>query len=349
MLGAATERSPDRIGKVGARTPPAGRPTPVSATDSSLVKSTPGDRPMPGKAVPTEGLTSMTTDLQQHPTGRSSAVQTPSGSPILRVDELRKRYSDDGPLVCDGLSFSVDQGDFVAIVGPSGCGKSTMLRMICGLLEPSAGEVRLRDQKIVSPPPEMALVFQDYTRSLYPWLSVERNVRFPLAKRRDLSKEEKAARVAEAIETVGLTGFESYHPGQLSGGMQQRVAIARALAFRPRILLLDEPFASVDALTKEGLEDTLLDVQKQFADSGMTMLLVTHDIDEAIYLADRILVLSKPPCAVAEELVVDLPGPRSQVETRSLPEFLRIRAHIHDVMGLSAQRGGTRGAARSTA
>jgi NitT/TauT family transport system ATP-binding protein len=286
----------------------------------------------------------MTTDLQQHAAGPVGAVRTP----ILRVDELRKRYADDGPLVCDGLTFSIDQGDFVAIVGPSGCGKSTLLRMLCGLLPPTAGEVRLRDKKIVAPPPEMALVFQDYTRSLYPWLSVEKNVRFPLAKRRDLSKEEKATRVAEAIRTVGLEGFEGYHPGQLSGGMQQRVAIARALAFRPRILLLDEPFASVDALTKEGLEDTLLEVQEQFADSGMTMLLVTHDIDEAIYLADRILVLSKPPCAVAEELTVDLPGPRNQVETRSLPEFLRIRAHIHDVMGLSAQRDGARGTAHAT-
>ncbi|HEY0484776.1 MAG TPA: ABC transporter ATP-binding protein [Mycobacteriales bacterium] len=291
----------------------------------------------------------MTTDLKQDAAQGSGAAHASSGSPILRVDGLQKRYREGGPLVCDGLSFSVDQGDFVAIVGPSGCGKSTLLRMLCGLLEPTAGEVRLRDTKIDAPPPEMALVFQDYTRSLYPWLSVERNVRFPLAERRDLSKAEKDARVAEAIQTVGLEGFEGYHPGQLSGGMQQRVAIARALAFRPRILLLDEPFASVDALTKEGLEDTLLDVQERFADSGMTMLLVTHDIDEAIYLADRILVLSKPPCTVAEELVVDLPGPRSQVETRSLPEFLRIRAHIHDVMGLSAQRHGTRGPAEPTA
>jgi NitT/TauT family transport system ATP-binding protein len=288
----------------------------------------------------------MTTDLSQYSEGSAAAGTSPE---ILRVDDLRKRYRDGGPLVCDGLSFSVNQGDFVSIIGPSGCGKSTLLRMISGLLRPTAGEVRLHDRKITAPPPEMALVFQDYTRSLYPWLNVERNVRFPLAKRRDISREEKAQRVAEAIATVGLTGFESYHPGQLSGGMQQRVAIARALAFRPRILLLDEPFASVDALTKEGLEDTLLDVKARFADSGMTMLLVTHDIDEAIYLADRILVLSKPPCSVAEQFRVDLPSLRNQVETRSLPEFLRIRAHIHDVMGLSAQRHGARAQARTTA
>jgi NitT/TauT family transport system ATP-binding protein len=281
----------------------------------------------------------MTTDLGQFTAG---SVTPAAGQEILRVDDLRKRYREDGPLVCDGLSFSVREGEFVSIIGPSGCGKSTLLRMISGLLRPTTGEVRLRDTAITAPPPEMALVFQDYTRSLFPWLSVERNVRFPLAKRRDLSREEKNKRVADAIATVGLAGFESYHPGQLSGGMQQRVAIARALAFRPRILLLDEPFASVDALTKEGLEDTLLDVQARYADSGMTMLLVTHDIDEAIYLANRILVLSKPPCAVAEELEVGLPVSRNQVETRSLPEFLRIRAHVHDVMGLSAQRHGSR-------
>jgi NitT/TauT family transport system ATP-binding protein len=265
--------------------------------------------------------------------------------PILNVTELRKRYQADGPLVCDRLSFSVNQGDFVAIIGPSGCGKSTLLRMVCGLLPPTSGEVSLRGQRIDAPPPEMALVFQDYTRSLFPWLTVERNVKFPLAERGDITKAEKAERVAEAIKTVGLAGFEDYHPGELSGGMQQRVAIARALAFRPQILLLDEPFASVDALTKEGLEDTLLAVRERFADSGMTMLLVTHDIDEAIYLADRILVLSKPPCHVAEELMVDLPRPKNQVTTRGMPEFQRIRARIHDVMGLSAQRDGSQPAA----
>jgi NitT/TauT family transport system ATP-binding protein len=287
----------------------------------------------------------MTTDLGQF-SAPAGVGETPA---ILRVDDLTKRYREDGPLVCERLSFSVQEGEFVSIIGPSGCGKSTLLRMISGLLRPTTGEVRLRDKAITAPPPEMALVFQDYTRSLFPWLSVERNVRFPLARRRDISREEKEKRVAEAIATVGLAGFESYHPGQLSGGMQQRVAIARALAFRPRILLLDEPFASVDALTKEGLEDTMLDVKARYADSGMTMLLVTHDIDEAIYLANRILVLSKPPSTVAEELVVDLPTSRNQVETRSLPEFLRIRAHVHDVMGLSAQRHGSRSHSSTTA
>jgi len=262
---------------------------------------------------------------------------------ILDVSELRKRYAPDRPLVCDGLTFQVHEGEFVAIIGPSGCGKSTLLRMMSGILKPTSGTVSLHGRAISKPPPEMALVFQDYTRSLYPWLTVERNVRFPLAKDKSLSKAEKAERVAHALDNVGLTGFESYHPGALSGGMQQRVSIARALAFQPQILLLDEPFASVDALTKEGLEDTLLDVRDRMQDAGNTMLMVTHDIDEAIYLADRIVVLSKPPCFVAEELVIDLPKPRNQIETRSDPEFLRIRAHVHDVMGLTDQRRGAGG------
>lgn len=270
----------------------------------------------------------------------SAVAQATRTQPVLQVQELRKRYAPDAPLVCDGLTLDVAEGEFVAIIGPSGCGKSTLLRMMSGILKPTSGSVSLYGRTVTKPPPEMALVFQDYTRSLYPWLTVERNVRFPLATVKGLSKEEKNRRVSEAIAAVGLSGFESYHPGALSGGMQQRVSMARALAFQPQILLLDEPFASVDALTKEGLEDTLLNVRDTMGDSGNTMLMVTHDIDEAIYLADRIIVLSKPPCVVAEELVVDLPKPRTQVETRSHPEFLRIRAYIHDVMGLTEQRRG---------
>ncbi|MDP9821828.1 ABC transporter ATP-binding protein [Nocardioides massiliensis] len=269
------------------------------------------------------------------PTGGNHVA---SARRILEVEDLRKRYTESGPLVCDGLTFNVEEGEFVAIIGPSGCGKSTLLRMMAGLLPPTSGTVQLNGRKISGPPPEMALVFQDYTRSLYPWLTVEKNVRFPLAGNKKMDKQEKANRVRDALSSVGLSGFESYHPGQLSGGMQQRVAIARALAFQPQILLLDEPFASVDALTKEGLEDTLLDVRDRLRESGNTMLMVTHDIDEAIYLADRIVILSKPPCLVAEELRVELPQPRSQVATRSHPEFLRIRAYIHDVMGLTQQR-----------
>lgn len=263
---------------------------------------------------------------------------TATATPLLAVDSLQKRYRPDGPLTCGDLDFDLEAGDFVSIVGPSGCGKSTLLRMIAGLLPPTAGSVAVNGRAISGPPPEMALVFQDYSRSLFPWLTVESNVRFPLKRRRDISKTDKDHRIAEAIDAVGLTGFESYRPGQLSGGMQQRVVIARALAYRPQILLLDEPFASVDALTREGLEDTMLQLHAAYADSGMTMLLVTHDIDEAIYLADRVLILSPPPCAVRSTLTIDLPRPRDQIGTRGEPKFLQLREEIHQIMGLTAQR-----------
>ncbi|OLT18692.1 hypothetical protein BJF78_00975 [Pseudonocardia sp. CNS-139] len=263
---------------------------------------------------------------------------TATAEPLLAIRGLTKQYAADGPHVCRDLTFEIERGDFVAIVGPSGCGKSTLLRMICGLLEPSEGRVLLNGTPVTGPPPEMAMVFQDYTRSLFPWLTVARNVGFPLVKRRDLDAAAKQARIDEAIAAVGLAGFEDYHPYQLSGGMQQRVAIARALAFRPQILLLDEPFASVDALTKESLEDLLLSIQERYADEGITMLLVTHDIDEAVYLADRVEVLSPPPCRVVEELPIDLARPRNQIHTRAHPAFLAARAAIHALVGLDEQR-----------
>lgn len=263
------------------------------------------------------------------------ATGTTPQPPLLAIRDLAKQYSAGGPHVCRDLSFEVHRGDFLAIVGPSGCGKSTLLRMINGLLEPTTGEVLLDGAPVTAPPPEMALVFQDYTRSLFPWLTVAGNVGFPLVKRGDLDAATKQVRIDEAISAVGLAGFEDYHPYQLSGGMQQRVAIARALAFRPEILLLDEPFASVDALTKESLEDLLLVIQERY---GTTMLLVTHDIDEAVYLADRVEVLSPPPCRVVRDLTIDLARPRNQIRTRGEAPFLAARAAIHELVGLDQQR-----------
>ncbi|GAA3232898.1 ABC transporter ATP-binding protein [Pseudonocardia petroleophila] len=266
------------------------------------------------------------------------ATGTSEQPPLLAIRDLAKQYSPGGPYVCRELSFEVHRGDFVAIVGPSGCGKSTLLRMINGLLTPTTGEVLLDGAPVTGPPPEMALVFQDYTRSLFPWLTVAGNVAFPLAKRADLDAAAKRTRIDEAISAVGLAGFEDYHPYELSGGMQQRVAIARALAFRPQILLLDEPFASVDALTRESLEDLLLAIQDRYADEGITMLLVTHDIDEAVYLADRVEVLSPPPCRVVSDLTIDLTRPRNQIRTRGEAPFLAARAAIHELVGLDQQR-----------
>jgi NitT/TauT family transport system ATP-binding protein len=220
--------------------------------------------------------------------------------------------------------------EFVSIVGPSGCGKTTLLKTICALLAPTKGSVALHGTLITEPPPQMVLVFQDYARSLFPWLSVMGNVVFPLRKRKDISQADKEQACTRAIEAVGLTKFAKHYPWQLSGGMQQRVAIARAVAFRPEILLLDEPFASVDALTRADLEDLTLQLRDEF---GITMLLVTHDIDEAVYLSDRVFVLSTPPSTVLEEIAIPLKLPRDQVGTRSEPGFLELRNHIHGLIG----------------
>ena len=248
---------------------------------------------------------------------------------LLDVNGLQKRYAD-GTLAVQEITLNVRAREFVSIVGPSGCGKTTLLKTICALLAPTKGSVTLHGTLITEPPPQMVLVFQDYARSLFPWLSVIGNVMFPLRKRKDMTQEEKDQAAQRAIAAVGLTKFAKHYPWQLSGGMQQRVAIARAVAFRPEILLLDEPFASVDALTRADLEDLTLHLRDEF---GITMLLVTHDIDEAVYLSDRVFVLSTPPSTVLEEIAIPLKQPRDQVGTRSEAGFLELRNHIHALIG----------------
>jgi NitT/TauT family transport system ATP-binding protein len=223
------------------------------------------------------------------------------------------------------VSFAIGEREFVCVVGPSGCGKTTLLKCIAGLLAPSGGRVELRGERVTGPPEEMALVFQEYSRSLLPWLSVRGNVTLPLRHKR-LAKDERARLVEEAVDAVGLTRFIDRYPWELSGGMQQRVAIARALAYQPQILLMDEPFASVDAQTRGDLEDLILQVRERY---GVTILFVTHDIDESVYLADRIVVLGPSPTSVKEILPVELPHPRDQVDTKELPEFARLRAHVY--------------------
>jgi NitT/TauT family transport system ATP-binding protein len=221
------------------------------------------------------------------------------------------------------LDFAVPEGAFVSIVGPSGCGKTTMLRCLSGLMKPTRGTVRLGGEPVSGVPRDLALVFQDYSRSLFPWRTVAGNVAYVLP--RDLSKADRSARVEESLDAVGLSGAGEKYPWQLSGGMQQRVAIARALAYRPKILLMDEPFASVDAQTRAELEDLMLAVRDQF---GMTILFVTHDIDESVYLADRVLVLSKSPSTIVASIDVDLPRPRDQVATREDETFVHLRSDI---------------------
>jgi NitT/TauT family transport system ATP-binding protein len=246
---------------------------------------------------------------------------------LLEIKGLGKTYGT-GPTATHAVgdvSFTVDEGEFVCVVGPSGCGKTTLLKCVAGLLRPSAGEVLLRGSPVTGPPERMALVFQEYSRSLMPWMSVRNNVQLPL-RHKKLSKRVRTSLVEDALGAVGLTRFMDRYPWQLSGGMQQRVAIARALAYQPSILLMDEPFASVDAQTRGDLEDLVLQVREEF---GITILFVTHDIDESVYLSDRIVVLTHSPTEVEELIPVDLPKPRDQIATKALPDFARLRAHVY--------------------
>jgi NitT/TauT family transport system ATP-binding protein len=245
---------------------------------------------------------------------------------MLEVIELGHTYGTGSKahVAIEDVTFRVDAGEIVCVVGPSGCGKSTLLKSVAGLHPITRGEVQLHGRQIKDVPGDLAVVFQDYGRSLFPWLNVASNVEFPLRGGR-LTKPERRERAAEALAAVGLAHVARKHPWQLSGGMQQRVAIARALAYRPALMLMDEPFASVDAQTRAELEDLVLRVRTE---QDMTILLVTHDIDESVYLADRVLVLSEAPTTVVETLKVDLPGERDQIITRASTEFVRLRSEV---------------------
>jgi ABC-type nitrate/sulfonate/bicarbonate transport system ATPase subunit len=251
--------------------------------------------------------------------------------PRIAVSRLEKRYARDGPPALTDVSFDVAAGELLAVVGPSGCGKTTLLRVLSGLTSPTDGVVLLDGAPVREPPREVALVFQDYSRSLFPWLTVIRNVMFPLGPL-GLSRAERVARAEAVLRDLGLADVARKHPWELSGGMQQRVAIARALVSRPAILLLDEPFASVDALTRADLQDVLLRVHSGLEAQRITVIHVTHDIDESVYLADRVLVLSAAPGRVAASVEVSLSRPRLQSATRSSAQFLAARNEIDELI-----------------
>lgn len=260
---------------------------------------------------------------------------------LLGVSGLQKVYEGSGRRVeaVRDLTFTVEAGELVCLVGPSGCGKTTLLKCMGGLLTPTAGEVRLAGRRVSGPPPGMALVFQEYGRSLFPWMRVADNVELPL-KQKSLSKARRRELVTDALESVGLADAAGAYPWQLSGGMQQRVAIARALAYEPEVLLMDEPFAAVDAQTRADLEDL---VRRLWRERGITILFVTHDIDEAVYLGERVIVLSASPTVVQEQLKVDLPAERDQLHTRVAPRFAELRTHVYEQIQ-AAKRGVVRDA-----
>ena len=247
--------------------------------------------------------------------------------PLVEVDGLSHAYDGLGGArrqALDGVSLRIDRGEFVGIVGPSGSGKTTLLRCIAGLMRPTGGVVRVAGKTVRDVPDELAIVFQDYGRSLFPWLNVRANVEMPLRRLR-LTPDERDRRIASSLGEVGLAGAAASFPWELSGGMQQRVAIARAIAYRPQILLMDEPFGSVDAQTRADLQDLALEVWQAHAS---TVLFVTHDIDESVYLADRVIVLSQPPGRIVGAVAVDLPRPRDQIETRASRRFAELRAEV---------------------
>jgi NitT/TauT family transport system ATP-binding protein len=245
----------------------------------------------------------------------------------LRVRGVSKAYESAGrtTVALDGVDVEVERGTFVSIVGPSGCGKSTLLQIVAGLVPASAGDVVIDGRRVQEPPPPAIYVFQQYTRSLFPWKTVERNVAYGIENRERLTRAEILARTRELIRLVKLDGFEQHYPWQLSGGMQQRVAIARALVCRPQLLLMDEPFSSVDALTRVGLQELLLRLWREL---DLTVVFVTHDTDEAIYLSTRVVALSRPPASVAADLAIELPHPRDQIATRELPRYLEYRHRL---------------------
>ena len=241
---------------------------------------------------------------------------------MLEVTGLTRAYA--AHVAIEKVSFQVAQGEIVAIVGPSGCGKSTLLRCVAGLIRPTSGQVVLEGRAVTRVPDRLGVVFQDYSRSLYPWLSVRDNVALPL-RRAVRGRAARRAAALAALESVGLASSAGKYPWQLSGGMQQRVAIARALAYDPVLLLMDEPFGSLDAQTREDLEDLVLRVR---AERGITILLVTHDIDESVYVGDRVVVLTRGPGRVRAEIPVSLPGPRDQIATKETREFARLRTEV---------------------
>lgn len=243
-----------------------------------------------------------------------------TNEPIIKIEHLNKSFPVDKkevPVLKD-INLSVKRGEFVTIVGHSGCGKSTLLKIMCGLVDYEDGVVERNGHKVVGPGPRCGMVFQDHR--LLPWLKIKDNVGFGL---QDRSKEERDELVKKHIDLVGLAGFENVYPSQLSGGMSQRAAIARGLAGNPTILLLDEPFGALDALTRIQMQQELLRIQEK---EKTTMVMVTHDIDEAIYLGNRIVVMSARPGEIVDIMDID---PVFGKQRKSL-EFARYRSRIYD-------------------
>lgn len=221
------------------------------------------------------------------------------------------------------VSLSIEQGEFVVVVGPSGCGKTTLINAIAGLVKPTSGTILVHGQPVTGPGPDRSMVFQEY--ALLPWRTVLGNVRFGIEMQKERRRQVSDADLQRAIDMVGLKGFERSYPHQLSGGMRQRVGLARALVAGPQVLLMDEPFAALDAMTREVMQGEL---EQIIAESRQTVIFITHSIDEAIALADRVVVASARPGRIREIVPIDLPRPRREYDVKSHPGFAELREHL---------------------
>jgi NitT/TauT family transport system ATP-binding protein len=255
---------------------------------------------------------------------RTLGEQPSRTAPIIQLRGVTKTFQshDRSLTVFNSFSYQVENRSFLSVVGPSGCGKSTLLKLISGLETPSGGEIRFNGRIVNGPPKGMIYVFQQYTKSILPWRTVIENVEFGLRARRRVSFKEVRERCREYIDLVGLNGYENYYPYQLSGGMQQRVCIARALICEPEVLLMDEPFSAVDAMTRAILQELVMRIWQKLP---ITILFVTHDVDEAVFLSTRIISLGRAGAGISEDVTINLPSPRNQIETRAHPQFTELR------------------------
>jgi len=245
-------------------------------------------------------------------------------SPLIAFQGVNHAFGS-RPVLQD-INLTIGQSEFVCLVGPSGCGKTTLLRMVGGLLAPQSGEVTFGGAPVRGPAKEISFMFQDYSKALLPWRTAAGNVSLAL-EAVGMPVRERGPRILELLTKVGLGAHADHYPAQLSGGMQQRVQIARCLAQEPSVLLMDEPFGALDAMTRQALQDEILHL---IAVSRTTVIFVTHDLEEAIYLGDRVVALYPNPGRVAQVFDVDLPSPRNQLTTREHPEFLRLRRALFD-------------------
>ena len=255
----------------------------------------------------------------------------PAADALIEFKDIGVAFA--GKAVLEGIDLSLARGEIVCVVGPSGCGKTTALRVAAGLLAPTAGEIRFAGAQVKGPRRDVAIVFQDYGKALLPWRTAAGNVSLAL-EAAGLPASKRAPRIAALLAKVGLPHHADKYPAQMSGGMQQRLQIARCLAQDPVALMMDEPFGALDAMTRQELQDELLNIA---GTSGATIFFVTHDLEEAIYLGDRVIGLLPHPGRIGVEMKVGLPRPRDQVATREAPEFLRMRRALYEFVK-SAER-----------